>query len=140
MASIVDRPSATGRGLAVGARGMLLLACALAAGGAWLVGDPSARLAADPETATLLRSMALLKATFFLPAFAAVWWRFGRPTGPGFRLAYTAVVAVMAGAAMLVWQLSFLGLTSLAFHAALISLLVLAWRDDGIAKGPLGRS
>ncbi len=142
MASVVDRPEValvTPIALATRRRLLLVLACGLAAAAAWVIGDPAPRLAADPETAWLLRAMALLKATFVLATVALAGWRFGMPIGSRLAFGYGAVAAVMTGAAAMVWQLSFLALTSFAFHAALIALLLVAWRDGGIAKGPLAR-
>ncbi len=140
MASIIDRTHRV-PGVALGGRRAgILLACVAAATAAWVVGDPVPRLAADAETARLLRGMAMVKAAFLVPALWLVLWRAGADVGAGILLGYTACVTVMSAAAVLVWQLSFLGVTSLAFHASLIALLVLAWRDKGIVpEGSLRR-
>lgn len=140
MASIVDRPARVAVGTAFARRALILAACAAAGLGAWVLGDSAPRLQADSETAQLLRSMALIKALFLLPALALVLWRVEGDIAPGLLLGYGACVTVMTAASVAVFQLSFLGLTSLAFHACLIALLVLAWRDDGVAKGPLRRA
>lgn len=138
MATVVDRPTLT-LGSAVGRSSVILAACAAAGATAWALGDPAPRLAADPETAQLLRSMALIKALFLVPALALVLWRVRSAIGPVFLLGYGLAVVVMTAATVSVFQLSHLAVTSFAFHGCLVALLVLAWRDDGVAKGALGR-
>ncbi|WP_051631076.1 hypothetical protein [Afifella pfennigii] len=138
MASTVDPSPLLNAGRPVlRRRAALALACLAAAALAFLAGDPAPRLAADAETARLLRGMALIKAVFVLAGFALLWWRLKSPVATPVLAGYVALLALMAGAAVLVWQLSFLAFTSLVFHAALIGLVLLAWRDDGLDKGVL---
>ena len=118
-----------------GWRGRLVLAVAFGAAVGLIVGDPSARLAADPELARLLRGMALIKALLIAVGLRVLWWRFGLAIEPVRARAYVACLAFMAFAAGLAWQLSYLPILTLAFHGALLSLGVLAWRDGGVA-GP----
>jgi hypothetical protein len=122
-----SRPAATGW------RGRLVVAVAFGAAVGLIVGDPSARLAADPELAQLLRGMALIKALLIAVGLRVLWWRFGLAIEPVRARAYVACLAFMAFAAGLAWQLSYLPILTLAFHGALLSLGVLAWRDGGVA-------
>ena len=121
------------RGLAGGWRGRLVLAVAFGAAVGLVVGDPAARLAADPELAWLMRGMALVKALMIAVGVRVLWWRFGLEIEPMRARAYVAALALMAFAAALAWQLSYLPILSVAFHGALLSLGVLAWRDGGVA-------
>lgn len=141
MASILHdtRPAAVVWSDAFKRRAAILAACLVFAGAAYAVGNPAAWLEVAPETAQLLRGMALLKATIVVAALAAVLWRVGSPIEPPFAFGYGLALAAMTGAAVMVWQLSFLHVTSFVFHASLIALIVLAWRDDGVAKGVLRR-
>jgi hypothetical protein len=136
MASVPEttsRRAVGARSAALGWRGRLLVAVALGAGVGLVVGDPSARLAADAELARLLRGMALVKALLIAVGVRVLWWRFGLRIEPVRARAYVAALAFMAFAAGLAWQLSYLPVLTLAFHGALLSLGVLAWRDGGVA-------
>ncbi len=127
-------------GLALpGWRGRLLLAVAAGAALGWFAGDPSGRLGGDAELARLLRGMALVKALLVVGAVRLLWWRFGEPIGARRAWGYVAAVAAMALATLLAWQLSQLALLALVFHGALLSLGVLALRDDGVALAPRRR-
>lgn len=110
-------------------RALLLGGCALAALAGLALGDPAPRLAADPETATLLRGMAAIKAVLLLGALALLAWRLGKPLPARIAAIYIVGAAVMAFATALIAQLTALPLAALAFHAAEITLLVTAWRD-----------
>lgn len=107
-------------------RAALALVCAGAAAGAYIAGDPSARLAADPDLATLLRGMAALKALIALAAAAAIWWRLALPISAGAASAYVAGAGVLVAGAVSIWQLSFIGAVAIGFHAALLGLALLA--------------
>lgn len=130
-------PASGRRGLSVSSAGArrgarrlgLLSAVAVAAGGAWAAGDPAPILAVDPELATLLRGMAALKLLILLPTLAAVLWRVGQPVATPFVVGYGLGLSAMAGGATLVWQLSHLGMASIAFHAGLVASAWLAWQD-----------
>lgn len=134
MASIPRAAPGTlaGRLAVPGWRGRLLLAAAAGAALGWLVGDPGARAGADPELARLLRGMALVKALLVLGALRLLWWRFGEAVTGARAWGYVGAVAAMALATLLAWQLSHLVVLSLAFHGALLTLGVLALRDDGV--------
>jgi hypothetical protein len=43
--------------------------------------------------------------------------------------AYLAGGSLLAGASMMVWQLTMIPLAAIGFHAVEISLLCVAWRD-----------
>lgn len=124
-------PTATSAGRR---RLMLFAACALAVGAAAAIGDPGHALQADADLALLLRGMACIKALIVLAALAVLAWRFGQPIGTPLALAYTVAAALAAGAAMLVWQLSWIGMAAGAFHVGELALLLLAWRDGGVRR------
>lgn len=134
MASIPETPPARplwSRLAGTGWRGRLVLAVAFGAAVGLIVGDPSARLAADPELARLLRGMALVKALLIAVGVRVLWWRFGLDIEALRARGYVAALAFMAFAAALAWQLSYPAVLGLAFHGALLSLGMLAWRDGG---------
>jgi hypothetical protein len=109
---------------------MLLLAgCALAALVAYVVADPTAMQAADPELALLLRGMALIKAALVAAGLAVLWWRFGWPLSSGLAAGYLAGAWLAAGTAMMIWQLTCIAHAAVLFHVGEVALLVLAWRD-----------
>ena len=110
-------------------RSALLLGCvAVLALVATLV--PSAAAAfPDPDLARLLRGMALIKGGIALAAIGAVLWRFGWPIGRGCAAAYMLGCWVLAGASLLVWQLTLIPLAAIAFHGFELGLLFVAWRD-----------
>ncbi len=111
-------------------RAALLAGCAAAVGLAGRAGDPAAYLLADPALARLLRAMALIKGMLALAAAVAAWWRFGWRAGTAASTVYLAATWALAGAAMLIWQLTLIPLAAVLFHAALVGLLLAAWRDD----------
>ena len=109
----------------------LLGACAAAvAVGAW-IGDPAARLQADPELATLLRGMAVLKGALLAVALAILTWRFGHPLPRPVAVGYVASAVAMSFATALIWQLSMLPFAAASFHVGLLACLAIAWRADG---------
>jgi hypothetical protein len=112
-------------------RAVLILACALSIGAAVWVSDPTAYLQADPALARLLRGMALIKAAAVLTAVAAVMWRFERRVALPLSVTYVVGSSALAGTTMLIWQLTWIAAAAVAFHAALLGLLLAAWRDDG---------
>ncbi len=83
----------------------------------------------DPELATLLRFMAVVKAAMALGAAALVGWRFGSPTRPAAALAYIAGASGMAAGAGLIWQLGHIGAGALLVHGGLVALAGIAWLD-----------
>lgn len=116
-------------------RALLLAGCvASAAVAAWL-GEPSARLNADPELARLLRGMALIKAGLVAAALGLLMWRSKYALAPRLAVAYGVGAWLMAGATLLVWQLTCIPLAALAFHAGEFLLLFVAWRDRGSKAG-----
>ncbi len=110
-------------------RTALIGGCALAIGLAAWVGHPAGQLEADPALAHLLRGMAAIKALLTLGALSAVLWRFGRPIAPPVTVAYAISGAVLAGSTTLIWQLTWIPLAALLFHAALIGMVCLGWRE-----------
>jgi hypothetical protein len=110
-------------------RGALAAGCCLTVAAATLHGDPAAYLHADPALGRLLRGMALIKALIAAVAVGALMWRFGRPIARLRAGVYLAGAWFMAGAAMLVWQLSHIALAAVSFHAGELTLLFIAWRE-----------
>jgi hypothetical protein len=107
----------------------VLVAGALAVAVAAALGDPAPFIARNPDLAFLMRGIALIKASFALVALAAVLWRCGQTLRPAHAAGYAAGCALTAGAAMSVWQLSSMGLASLAFHTGWIALFAVSWVD-----------
>ncbi len=122
----LPRASAWRAALVAGTLVAITLAAALA--------QPSAALLADADLAFLLRGMAAIKAALVLLALALIGWRLGRPTAPAVAALYLLGAWLMAGATVLVWQLSAIPAAALAFHAGEITLLLVAWRDHGDAR------
>lgn len=114
-------------------RAGLIAATTAAIVAATALSDPAPLARADAELAALLRGMAALKALLAIAAFAAVFWRFGAPIGMSLGVVYAASTAAMAAGAALIWGLSHIGFTAIAFHAALIALAFAALRDGRIA-------
>ena len=83
----------------------------------------------DPELATLLRFMAVVKAAMALGAAALIAWRLGWPVRPATGLGYVAGVSSMAAGAGLIWQLGHVGTGALLVHGGLLALAGLAWLD-----------
>ena len=112
-------------------RAALAAAVLIAAAAAHLAadGEASARaVAADPELASLLRSMAFLKASM---AAAAVWLAdrlLREPLPAGLAAGLVLAVAAMAAAPVLMWHVAHVGAGALLFHAGMAALLLLGWR------------
>ena len=117
---------------ALGWRGRLLSAVAVGAAVGFVLGDPQAHVEGDPELARLLQGMALIKAMLVAGVVRLLWWRLCRPVAPAMAWGYVAVAASMSLATLLAWQMSYFLLLSLAFHGALLSLGLLALKDDGV--------
>jgi hypothetical protein len=58
-----------------------------------------------------------------------VFWRFGWSISKPAALTYIVGSGVLAGSTMLIWQLSFIPLAAVLFHAAGLCMLVVCWRD-----------
>jgi hypothetical protein len=110
-------------------RALLVGGAATAFAAAAVTGDPAAYVRADPGLATLLRGMAVIKALLATGAVGALLWRFGRPIERPVAVAYLAGAWCMAGASMLVWRLTHIGVGAFAFHAGELTLLLVAWRE-----------
>jgi hypothetical protein len=110
-------------------RTALIASCALSIGLGASMGHPAAYLQADPALAHLLRAMALIKGLLVVGAVGAALWRYGWPIAAPVAIGYAACVAVLAGSTMLIWQLTLIPLAALMFHAALIGMLYLGWRE-----------
>jgi hypothetical protein len=130
-------PAALRSGLASSSalmRFVLLTACLLSVLAAYWVGEPARVVQVDPGLAPLLRGMALIKAAIALGAVALLLWRFGWPVGKPAALAYVVSAALMAGATMLIWQLTFIPLAAALFHIGALAMLLVGWRDDGLTR------
>ena len=93
------------------------------------MGDPDVLRAADPELAFLLRGMALVKGALVLAGLGVLWWRFQWPLSTGTAVGYLSGAWLASGAAVMIWQLTFIAQAALLFHVGEIALLVLAWGD-----------
>ncbi len=94
-----------------------------------VVRSPSAATVADAKLVSLLRGMALIKAGIALVAVALAAWRFGRPIPSAVAFGYLVGAWCLAGAAVLIWQLSFIPAAAVIFHVGMLGLLALAWRE-----------
>jgi len=107
----------------------LLLGCCLAFGLAGYFGEPSAYLLADPTLARLLRGMALIKGLIAIAAVTAVYWRLVWPLSGSVAAIYVVSSWALVGSSMLIWQLSSIAIAAVIFHAAVLSMLVVGWRE-----------
>jgi hypothetical protein len=121
--------AARGFGTTAQLRSLLVGGALLAVAAAYLVGDPTAHLQADPKLGVLLRGMAVIKGMISLAAMGALWWRFGRPIPSAVASVYLVATWMTAGASMLVWQLWHIGIGAAGFHAGELTLLFMAWRE-----------
>jgi hypothetical protein len=110
---------------------LLILGCVAAVSAAAVIGEPALLVRADPQLALLLRGMAVIKAAIVLSAIGILAWRFGHPVSNRTAATYVAGASALAGASMLIWQLSFIPLAALGFHVAAFAVLVAAWHDGG---------
>ncbi|MEO8280035.1 MAG: hypothetical protein ABI564_10110 [Ideonella sp.] len=113
----------------------LLLGCAASVAVAAIVGEPSSLLKADPELATLLRGMAVLKALMVSAGLGLLCWRFAHPATPRTAALYVVTAWLVTGATVLIWQLTWLPLAALVFHVAGITALLVALADRN-SEGP----
>ena len=136
MTDLVAQPSSAIRASRRPGRAAILAGTLVAA---FLAGAALGRAhAADASTfegtlVMLLRFMAVCKAAGVLGAAALVAWRLGRPLGTPVFAGYLAALAAMAVAPGLIWSLGLIAPGALLFHAGLLTFLVLAARDDGVA-------
>jgi hypothetical protein len=110
-------------------RAVLIVGCAIFIGVALHLGDPVAYARADPDLARLLRAMALIKGAIAIAAVAAVFWRAGWEVSKPVAASYLLGCWVLAGSAALIWQLAYIASAAIAFHAAALALLLVAWRE-----------
>ncbi len=90
---------------------------------------PAAAPVMSADLARLLRTMAVLKGAMALVSLGVVWWRFALPVLPRFAMAYLVGTWLMAGASVVMWQLTHLVAGGVAFHVGLAVGLLTAWRD-----------
>ncbi len=107
----------------------LLAGCCLAFGLAAYFGESSAYLLADPALARLLRGMALIKGLIAIAAVTAVYWRLVWPLSGSVAAIYVVSSWALVGSSMLIWQLSSIAIAAVIFHAAVLSMLVVGWRE-----------
>lgn len=107
----------------------LIIACAVAVGAAFDMGNPTPYLRADIALAHLLRGMAVIKCTLVLAAVGVVWWRLGWVVSRAAILAYIVGCAALAGSTMLIWQLTWIPLAAVVFHGAALGMLIVGWRE-----------
>jgi hypothetical protein len=101
---------ATGARRAALRRLALLLTCGCGAGAILLLGGEAGLRSADPDLATLLKGMAIIKTAILSAAAGAVWWRLGSPISSGLAAGYIVSTALAAAGSALVWTM-----TGLAF-------------------------
>jgi hypothetical protein len=110
-------------------RAAVIAACVLSIGIAAGFGDPSGYLTDDPALARLLRAMAVIKGMLALAALGAVLWRFGWSVSKPAAFTYIVGSSVLTGSSMLIWQLTYIPLAAVLFHAAALCMLVVCWRE-----------
>jgi hypothetical protein len=136
----VDHRIASPR-LALKRRGWLVAATGSALVCGFVVGHVADVLsrpdASDAALITLLRFMALLKATMAFGALALSCWRLGQSASPRIILSYAVATALMACGPGLIWSMGTVVYGALLFHAGLFPFVILALRDD--ATWPLPR-
>src|SRR5271165_3317097 len=100
------------------------------------------RSPADPELMPLLRLMAAIKFAAVLGGAALLRWRLRRPAPARPAALAIGAVGLMAVSPGMVWAPSHLLVAAGLFHAGLLTLLVLGWRDrDALpASAPAGRA
>ncbi len=108
----------------------LIGSCLAATLTAWLAGDPTAYLQADPDLALVLRGMALIKAALVVAAMIVVLWRYAWPLPARLSTAYLLGVTMMTFSSMTIWQLSHLVGASVLFHLGIFLLLGSAYLDN----------
>lgn len=125
-----------------GARRILLVATGVTATAAVARVAAAAPSTVEADLGRVLRFMAGLKLAFAAAAFAAAWWRLGRPAAPWRMLAYGGGPALAASGAILMLALTDLGFAALTLHAGLLAVLAAALTDGdfftlGRRAGPL---
>jgi hypothetical protein len=109
-----------------------MIGCAVSIWIAAHLGNPGSVLHDDRPLSRLLRGMALIKGVVTLAAIAAVAWRFGWPVSKSAAAAYLLGSWSMVLASMLIWRLSYIAAAAILFHAAVLCMLFVSWRGDGI--------
>jgi hypothetical protein len=112
-------------------RAALLTACACAAALATVLAEPGRAAASDPDLATLVRGMAVIKTAIVAAVGAAIWWRLGFAIKPGVAAGYILFAAAASAGAALVWNNAALWLAPFLFDGGLLGFLIVALRDDG---------
>lgn len=84
---------------------------------------------ADAELTRLLQGMAFIKFGLVLMAMAGIGWRLGLPTSNRLAAVYLSCAWVATVATTLLWRLAFIPAASVAFHAAELTFLFVAWKD-----------
>jgi hypothetical protein len=112
-----------------GWRTLLVAGCCLTGVGAWALGEPVALQATDPDLAFLLRAMALIKATLVAAGLSVLWWRLGWPIATFLAAGYVLAGWLVAGATVMIWQLTSIAAAAVIFHAAGLAWVGLMWLD-----------
>jgi hypothetical protein len=129
-AELQQRAPAAPRNASAGRlRASLIVGCALAVAVATGLGNPDLYQGSDAGLARLLRGMGAVKGLIALGVVAVLSWRFRHPIAARAAAAYTAGTWMLAGASVLILQLSFIRSASGLFWAGVILLLVGAWSD-----------
>jgi hypothetical protein len=106
----------------------LVVGCVALTGACWLAASGSSQ-AADPALAMLLRGMAAIKGLLALSAAGVVWWRLGQPVKMPVAAAYIACTWALFASTALIWQLAFIPLAAVLFHAGGFIGLVIAFHE-----------
>jgi hypothetical protein len=111
------------------ARTLLLVATGVVASAAVARGYTAGPASVEADLGRVLRFMAAMKLAFATAAFAASWWRLGRPAAPWRTLAYVGGPALAASGAILMLSLADLGFAAVTLHAGLLAVLAAALTD-----------
>jgi small-conductance mechanosensitive channel len=110
-------------------RAALFIGCAVAVALAAWAADPQRYHGTDINFERLLRTIGAAKGVIALGVMTLLSWRFGHPVPARAALAYIAGACLIAGASVLVLQLSFIPAASAMFWAGVATMLVGAWGD-----------
>ena len=110
--------------------GLAAVCASAAAAAAYFAAAGGMDATADPGLARLLTGMAIIKTIILLAAGAVIWWRLGAAIKPGFAAGYILAAAAGVAGAVLVWNMTGLGVAPFLFDGGLLAFLILALRDD----------
>jgi hypothetical protein len=77
-----------------------------------------------------MRGMAGIKALLAVSAAGVVWWRLGQPVRMQVAASYIACTWALFASTALIWQLAFIPMAAIVFHAGDFIGLVIAFYED----------